>query len=307
MPTSLLSLFRSPYFLVGLAMFLSASNLIVGRAVVDHIPPIALCFWRWTIAFLFLLPFAWPALRTQCRTLLNEWKLLTLLSFFGITGFFVIVYTALQWTTAINASLINATVPVVIVVIAWLMFRDRVTYRQILGIALTLVGVAIIVLRGDLRLLGNLDFAWGDPMMLFATFFWAFYSVLLKRLPKDLNTTAVLTVVIALGLPMLLPLYGLEMATGKSMILDGVTIAALLYIGIFAAAIGYLCWNYGVAKLGPNRTGVLFNLVPVFALFQAMLFLGENLYGYHYLGIPFVFYGIWLASMPPKRKTQAKA
>ena len=251
MPTSLLSLFRSPYFLVGLAMFLSASNLIVGRAIIDHIPPIALCFWRWTIAFLFLLPFAWPALRTQCRTLLNEWKLLTLLSFFGITGFFVIVYTALQWTTAINASLINATVPVVILVIAWLMFRDRVTYRQILGIALTLVGVAIIVLRGDLRLLGNLDFAWGDPMMLFATFFWAFYSVLLKRLPKDLNTTAVLTVVIALGLPMLLPLYGLEMATGKSMILDGVTIAALLYIGIFAAAIGYLCWNYGVAQARP--------------------------------------------------------
>ena len=300
MPTALLTIFRSPYFLVGLAMFFSASNLIVGRAVVDHIPPVALCFWRWMIAFLFLLPFAWPALRTQYRILLNEWKLLLSLGFFGITGFFVIVYTALQWTTAINASLINSTAPVVILVIAWLMFRDRVTYRQILGIALTMVGVAVVVVRGELRLLGELNLAWGDPLMLFATFFWALYSVLLKRLPEGLNTTAVLTVVIGLGLPMLLPLYGIEMASGKFMIFDHMTIIALLYVGIFAAAIGYLCWNYGVAKLGPNRTGVLFNLVPVFALFQAMLFLGETLYGYHYLGIPLVFYGIWLASMPPK-------
>jgi len=302
MPIALLTIFRSPYFLVGLAMFLSASNLIVGRAVVDHIPPVALCFWRWMIAFLFLLPFAWPALRTQYRVLLNEWKLLLLLGFFGITGFFVIVYTALQWTTAINASLINSTAPVVILVIAWLMFRDRVTYRQILGIALTLVGVAVVVLRGDLRLLSELNLSWGDPLMLLATFFWALYSVLLKRLPEGLNTTAVLTVIIGLGLPMLLPLYGIEMASGKFMIFDHMTIITLLYVGIFAAAIGYLCWNYGVAKLGPNRTGVLFNLVPIFALFQAMLFLGESLYGYHYLGIPFVFYGIWLASMPPKLK-----
>ncbi|MCE2509565.1 MAG: DMT family transporter [Alphaproteobacteria bacterium] len=302
MPTQLLSFCRSPYFLVAFAMFLSASNLIVGRAVAGEIPPVALCFWRWTIAFFFLLPFAWPALRMQYRTLLNAWKLLTLLGFFGITGFFVIVYAALQWTTAINASLINAAVPAVIPVIAWLMFSDRVTTRQALGIALTMIGVVIIVLRGDLRLLGEFDLSWGDPMILSATFFWAFYSVLLKRLPEGLNTTAVLTAVIGFGLVMLLPLYGLEMASGKTMPLDGFTIVTLLYVGIFCAAIGYLCWNYGVAKLGPNRTGVLFNLVPVFALFQAMLFLGENLYGYHYFGIPLVFYGIWLATAPPRVK-----
>ena len=229
MPNPLLSFCRSPYFLVTFAMFLSASNLIVGRAVVDHIPPVALCFWRWTIAFLFLLPFAWSPLRVQYRALFGAWKLLALLGFFGITGFFVIVYAALQWTTAINASLINAAVPAVIPVIAWLMFSDRVTTRQTLGIVLTMIGVAIIVLRGDLRLLGELDITWGDPMMLFATFFWAFYSVLLKRLPEGLNTTAVLTVVIGFGLVMLLPIYGFEMAAGKTMVLDEITLIAVSY------------------------------------------------------------------------------
>lgn len=300
-PATLASL-RSPYVLLTVAMFLSASNLIVGRAVVDHVPPVALSFWRWATALLFLLPFAWPALCRQRARLFREWKLLCLLGFLGIAGFLTLAYTALQWTTAINASLINATVPVQIPIIAWLMFRDRVTPRQTVGVLLTIVGVSIIVLRGDLRQLGDLGFAWGDPVMLFATFFWAFYSVLLKRLPEGLHPAAVLTAVIAFGLPMLLPFYALEIASGKSMILDETAIAAILYVGIFAAVGGFLFWHHGVAKIGPNRTGVFFNLVPVFGLFLAMLLLDEKLYPFHFFGIPPIFIGIWLASMPPRRR-----
>lgn len=300
-PTAIFAFLRSPYALLTVAMFLSASNLIVGRAMVDHIPPVALSFWRWATALVFLLPIAWPALRSQYRVLLGAWKLLCLLGFLGIAGFLTLAYMALQWTTAINASLINATVPVQILIIAWFMFRDRVTTRQSLGVALTVLGVAIIVLRGDPRSLGALDFAWGDPLMLFATFFWALYSVLLKRLPDGLHPAGVLTVVVAFGLPMLLPFYALEIASGKTMVLDETTLGAILYVGIFAAVGGFLFWHQGVAKIGPARTGVFFNLVPIFGTFQAMLLLDEKLYDFHLVGIPLVFAGTWLASVLPRK------
>ena len=299
MPTVLSTIFRSPYTLLAIAMFLSASNLVVGKAMVDHVPPAALSFWRWTAAFVFLLPIAWPALRSQYRTLLGEWKLLCLLGFLGIAGFLTLTYAALQWTTAINASLIHASVPAQIPILAWLMFRDRVTPRQTFGIALTMLGVAVIVFRGDFRALGDLDVTWGDPLVLFATFFWALYSVLLKRLPDELHPTGVLVSVIACGLVLLLPFYVIEMAAGKHMILDGTAIVAILYVGVFAAAGGFLCWHFGVAKIGPNRTGVFFNLVPVFGLFLAIAFLGETLYAFHVVGVPLIFVGIWLASWLP--------
>ncbi|PCJ60693.1 MAG: EamA family transporter [Rhodospirillaceae bacterium] len=300
--TAILAFFRSPYTLLTIAMFLSASNLIVGRAMVDHVPPVALSFWRWAVAFAFLLPIAWPALRSQYRILLGAWKLLCLLGFLGIVGALTLTYAALQWTTATNASLINASVPAQIPILAWLMFRDRVTPRQALGIALTMFGVAIIVFRGDLRMLGTVDLAWGDPLILLVTLFWALYSVLLKRLPGGLHPTGVLVAVIACGLIMLLPFYVAEMASGKSMILDETSIAAILYVGVFAAAGGFLFWHSGVAKIGPNRTGVFFNLVPVFGLFLAITFLGETLYAFHVVGVPLIFTGIWLASWLPGKR-----
>ena len=300
--TAILTFFRSPYTLLTIAMFLSASNLIVGRAMVDHVPPVALSFWRWAVAFAFLLPIAWPALRSQYRILLGAWKLLCLLGFLGIAGALTLTYAALQWTTVTNASLINASVPAQIPVLAWLMFRNRVTPRQALGIALTMFGVAVIVFRGDFRTLGDLDLTWGDPLILFATLLWALYSVLLKRLPDGLHPTGVLVAVIACGLGMLLPFYVAEMASGKSMVLDEASIAAILYVGVFAAAGGFLFWHFGVAKIGPNRTGVFFNLVPVFGLFLAITFLGETLYGFHVVGVPLIFTGIWLASRLPGKQ-----
>lgn len=302
MPSAILAVVRSPYLWLTFAMFLSASNLIVGRAVAGHVPPVALSFWRWTIAFLFLLPFAWPALRVQYRVLLREWKTLALLGFLGIAGFLTLTYFALQGTTAINASLINAMVPVLIPILAWMMFRDRVTHRQTMGILLTVAGIAVIVLRGDVGTLMNQRLAWGDPVMLFATFFWAGYSVILKRLPDGLQAAAVLSTVILFGLAMLLPLYLLEMAAGRVMVLDGASLAAIFYVGVFAAAIGFLCWHYGVDRIGPSRTGVFFNLVPVFGLGQATVLLGERLHAFHFVGVPLVLLGVWLATAPPKKR-----
>ncbi|MEO8040404.1 MAG: DMT family transporter, partial [Betaproteobacteria bacterium] len=178
----------SPYLLLALATLFWAGNIVIARAMRADIPPVAMAFWRWTIAFAVVMPFAFRTLVRHRAVLRRSWRLLFLLGGLGVASYNTMCYIALQTTTATNGTLFNSLIPVLIVPIAWLVLRERIRPLQGLGVALSLAGVVVIVARGDLATLRNLTFNAGDFWLLGAMILWAFYTVALRFKPHELDT-----------------------------------------------------------------------------------------------------------------------
>ncbi len=292
---------RSPYVLLSLASLLWAGNMVVGRGMRGDIPPVAMAFWRWTIAFLIILPFTARTLWERRAQIAGSWPVLTLLGFVGICCFNTMCYIGLTMTTATNASLFNSVVPVFIPPIAWVLLRERTRVVQMLGIACSLLGVIVIVAAGDLGTLATLSFNRGDVWLLFAMVLWALYTVLLRYRPEGFGMLPFLAVILLFGWPMLAVWYGIERADGHGIDLNARTLAAITYFGIFPSIIAFVCYNRGVAAVGPTRAGIFVHLVPVFGILLSTVFLGEPPRMFHFVGMVLIFAGIVGATRPAAR------
>jgi drug/metabolite transporter (DMT)-like permease len=277
-------------------MLIWSGNWILGRAVRDDIPPVTLTFTRWAIAAICMAPFAIPRLTGKGAVLKRHWRVIAALGFFGVGFFQVAVYTGLRYTGAINAVLMNSVAPMFIIAIAWLVDGDRVSLRQILGMAISFCGIVVIITRGQVEQLLHLQFNIGDLVIFFAMPAWGLYCVLLRRVPKTLDTLGLLFAINIAGLILVAPFALAEAVFVETPHMTPFSDAAVLYIGIFASFIAYVCWNRGVELIGPNRAGFTTHLLPAFATVLAVMFLGEQLHLYHLVGISVVLYGVWLAT-----------
>ncbi len=284
------------YLLLAIATLTWAGNFIVGRYIYDQVPPASLSLWRWLIALVLLLPFTLPALLKERHILLRHWRLLAVLGASGIALFHVLVYLALRHTEAINAALFMSTTPIVIILLSWALFRERVTGLQALGIAASLTGALVLITRGDPELVLGLRFNRGDLYMLIAVPNWALYSVLLRRLPPGLHPLALVATVAGFGLVFLAPVYAWELAQAGPFALNASTVSSVLYIGVFASVIAYVCWNRGVAAVGANRAGLFMHLIPLYSAVLAVALLGERVRSFHLVGAALIFGGIYLTN-----------
>jgi drug/metabolite transporter (DMT)-like permease len=282
-----------PYLLTAVAPLCWGGNIVLARGVVDIIPPVSFAFWRWAIAFVILLPFAWRPARQDWSRVVKSWKIMSALSILGISFFNTLLYTAVHTTTAINGAMIQTTMPAVIILATRVMFRERVTGLQILGVAICIFGAFIVILRGRWDTLLGMSFATGDILMIGAVILYALYSVLLRRRPA-VHPLSFLIYTFGLGLLFLLPLYLWELAGSATMDLTLPVILSVLYVAVFPSIVAYFFWNRGVEVLGANRTGLFINLIPVFASILAILFLGEILQAFHVIGLVLIFSGMVL-------------
>jgi len=286
----------SPYLLLTLAPLFWALNMVIGRAMRFDIPPVAMSFWRWVIAGALLLPFVARDLRTHWPTIRASWRILALLGLLSVTLFNTLCYIGLQWTSATNGTLLNSVIPVLIIPIAWILLREKARTRQSVGVAVSLLGVLVIVSQGHLEVLLNLSINRGDLWLFTAMVLWAFYTVLLRWRPKELSGLPFLACIVYFGLPLLALAYAVEVASGRSFAFSpgiGLTFA---YFGVFPSILSNLCFNKGVAMVGPNRAGVFVHLMPVFGILLAALLLGERPQLHHLAGMALVFAGIALSS-----------
>lgn len=273
-----------------------AGNFVVGRAMHADIPPVTLTFWRWSAAGCVLLPFAAPSVCRWRAELCRQRLLLLMLALTGVVLFHLFVYTGLHTTTATNAALMLATTPVLIPGFSLLLLKERITLRQGFGIMISLLGVAVIVLRGHLHLIASLTLNPGDLWILLAVPTWALYSVLLRRLPSSLPRLTVLVVIVAIGVVVLAPLYVLEVSRAGAIDVTVETILAIGYVALFASVIAYICWNRAVIEIGANKSGLYLHLMPVFATGLAIILLSETLRAYHLVGVGFIAMGIVLTT-----------
>jgi len=284
------------YLLLVLPPLFWAGNSVLARGVADLIPPVAMSFWRWTIALLILLPFTWKQTLKDWPEIKQHWKIIFLLGLFGIASFNTLLYTAAHSTTAINIALTQSVMPVIIVFISFILFRDRITRTQIFAIALCTLGAGYIVIHGDWQRLLQLEFVIGDLIMLLAVSLYGLYSVLLRKRP-DIKPMSFLTSTFAVGVVLLLPLYLWERQTAAPLELSQPVIISLLYVAFCPSILAYLFWNQGIHEIGANQAGLYINLVPLFASLLAVLFLGEHFQTYHLIGIVLIASGLLLFNL----------
>ena len=228
-------------------------NIFIGRLVHAEVPPVGLSFWRWVLALAILLPFAWPRLRRDWPEIRRHWRALALLAFFGMALFHTTLYLSVNYTTATNAALLVAICPVLVPLLSWALYREPVTPRLLLAIAVSLIGVAVVILRGDLANLRTLSVNKGDFIMLAAVFFWSMYTVLVKRRPAALHPQSLLAATMALAIVLLLPVYLWESAIVRTMPVTQDSLLAVAYVVVFASLLAFLIVMNALAVLLRKR------------------------------------------------------
>ena len=284
------------YLLLILTVLFWSGNFIVGRGIHNEIPPITLAFWRWAVALLIILPFSLGHIVHQFDIIRRNWKILTVLAILSVTNFSIFIYMALKSSTVTNTVLINSMTPIFIVMVSWMGFKERITLRQSIGIALSLTGLMFIIANGNLSTLISVRFSKGDMWTISAGISWALYSVLLKKCPIELNSLGFLATLIIIGTLFISPFYIWEMSTGKTMNITKASIGSIIYVALFASVLAYIFWNKAIQIIGANKTGIFIHLIPVFSIILAIIFLDEKLRGYHVKGSVLILLGIFLTS-----------
>ncbi len=289
------------YALLLVAPLMMASNVVIGRAAAEVMPPVGLAFWRWSLAFVLMLPLAGPGLWRHRHALRREWAALLLLGALGMGVCGAFVYVGLKTTTATNAGLIYAASPALILVISALARGEPVRPRQVAGIVLAIAGVVVILARGDFAALLALRFTIGDLWVLGATIAWAVYSVLLKRGALAMPTFALFAAIAAAGVLCLTPFYIAETLAGQPVVWTPEALMSVAGVAVFASVLAYSSYQKGVTLIGPARSGPFMYLMPAYAAVLAMLFLGERLALFHMLGFALILSGVMLASAAVRR------
>lgn len=285
-----------PYLLLTLTALFWAGNMVMGRGIRADVPPVALAFWRWALALLMLLPFALPDLRRQWPQLKAGWPAVLVLGLLGVGGYNTFAYFALQHTTATSATLLNSFIPIATIAFAFLFFGRRLARPEAIGVVVSMIGVVVLVSRGELAVLTGLQLNRGDLWMLLAVGVWGLYTVGLQWRPAGVSPMLLFAAFTVVGLAALAPVYAWEIASGQHINPSPMAITGILYVAIFPGFLGYLFYNAGVAAVGPARGALFIHLMPVFATVLAAIFLGERPYPYHFAGITLVLAGIALAT-----------
>lgn len=281
--------------------------MLTARAVADIIPPAALAFWRWIGAFLLLLPFCAGALWRGRGAVRREWPDLLVLGALGMGVCGAVVYLGAQTTTATNIGLIYASSPVLIILIARLFYGERLSPRQLGGVALCLAGVLAVVARGDPATLLGLRFSLGDLLILAAALSWAIYSVLLRHRPSAFDPTARLAAITLGGIAVLAPFTlweGLALGTPS---LSWHTLGVIALLALVPGFAAYRAYGHVQDTLGSGPTGLIMYLIPLYNGVLAWLLLGESLHTYHLAGALLVLPGIFLATRPAAAPRPAAA
>lgn len=289
-------LHANPYLLLTLTALLWAGNMVMGRGIRGDVPPIALAFWRWTIALILLAPLALPHVRSQWSRLQAAWPTVVVLGLLGVGCYNTFAYLALQHTTATSATLLNSFIPVATLAFGFLLFGKRLRRAELIGVMVSLCGVAAIVSRGSIDTLLALSLNTGDLWMLAAVTVWGLYTVGLQKRPEGVDPMLMLAAFTVIGLLALTPAYVWELASGRRISLNLASLGGILYTGIFPGFLGYVFYNAGVAAVGPARGSLFIHLMPVFATVLAAIFLGERPQWYHFVGIALVLSGIFLTT-----------
>jgi drug/metabolite transporter (DMT)-like permease len=295
--------FATIFYLIT-ATALWAGNAIAGRVLVGSISPIALSAVRWGLAALLLLPLGWRVFMPASDLWQNKKRFL-LLGLFGVGSYNVLLYLALQTSTAINVTLIGASMPIWMLFIGAVFYQVKPSILQLIGAVVSLLGVGIVLTRGDLTALLSMQMVVGDLLIMLATILWAFYSWMLSRpgtsTERQWPWAEFLMAQVTVGLLWTSFFDGFEIAAGHAFIeLNWWTASLIIFVAIGPSLIAYRCWGLGVNGAGPTVAAFFANFIPLFTALLSAAMLGEPPQLFHGLAFALIVLGIAISSKVSK-------
>lgn len=251
------------WLMVVASTFFWGSNFNAGHAVASYVTPLTAAAERFGIA---LLVFWLLRLFSQAESRLGWSDLLLMLPLgvVGVFGFNYAFFTALHTTSALNAALIMALSPMVSVLFSVVMLKVRIGPAQYLGMLVAFVGVTLVITGGHFS---ALHIASGDGWMLFACCVWSLYSVSARRFASHIPAIQFARWTVSIGaIALIIAALAIEQPVRDISHLNLANHAILIYMGVCGSVLAYIYWLRGVQFLGPDKSAIAFNLVPVFTL-----------------------------------------
>lgn len=285
-----------------LATIIWSGNFLVARGLHLKAGPLDIAFWRWTIAVLVIFPFTLRVILRERRELKRHIVYLAIASILGVSVFNTLLYLAGQTTTTLNLSLISITFPVFTIILTRVFLKEHITAAMTTGIFIIIIGVLLLISKGNVESLLSLTFTVGDLWMLIASLIFAVYSLLVKHRPDEISPLGFLGSTFILGWIFLAPFYFLGKNNLPLTSFDTITIVSFLYIGIFASIVAYFLWNRSVDLLGPSKASMIYYSIPLFSGLLAFIFLDEKVNLVHLISGLLIIFGILVATGKVSKK-----
>ncbi|TAD85978.1 MAG: DMT family transporter [Bacteroidetes bacterium] len=290
-----------------IATMVWSGNFIIARTHSSIVPPITLAFFRWACAALVFFPLGIASFWKQRQLVLQGWLPLACAALFGIALFNTFLYVGGRHSSAINLALISTTSsPIFSMVLARVFLKERVPWHRWMGLGICLVGIVVLISKGQWQTLRHFKFTAGDGWILLAAFSFALYNIFTRKKPATLLPTTYLFVTFWIGAVLLLPGFLWEATNLPAVVWNGNLILVVLYLGVGTSVVAFFCWNAAIARLGAARTALFGNLIPLFSSLEAIWLLNEHLTATHLAGMAIICLGLLAAnSKPPRWLAQA--
>ncbi|MGH6807098.1 MAG: DMT family transporter [Ensifer adhaerens] len=284
---------RAYFYLCVTALFWGG-NSVAGKMAVGHVSPMMLTTLRWVFALLVILVLMTPQIRRDWHKIKQHWLQLLAYGAIGFTTFNALLYSALKYTSAINAVILQAGIPMLIFLFNFMLFRTRASIAQVIGFTVTLVGVLITAAHGDIASLMQLEFNFGDALMIAACIVYAAYTVALRWKPA-MHWQSFIAAPAFGALISAIPLLFWEIGNGTAIIPDMTGWLIVLYAAIFPSLMSQVLYVRGVEMIGANRAGLFINAIPVFGTLLSVMLVGETFHTFHFIALLLVLGGITIA------------
>lgn len=289
------------YLLLSIAALAWAGNAVVSRVAIGEVSPMVLTCLRWTIVSLIFLVVRGRGLADDMRLLLPHWRAGLWMGAIGYTIFSAVLYVAAYYTQAVNLAILQGTIPVYVLLGALVLHGTRASALQMVGVLLTLTGVAVVASKGDVNVLLSLGFNFGDVLMLVGCASYAAYTLRLRDRPRLPGITFFM--LMAMGaFASSLPLLAVEALLGLAQWPTAKGWGVVLFVAIAPSLVAQLSFIRGVELIGPGRAGIFVNLVPIFGAWLSVMILSETFGIYHALALALVIGGILLAEQRAHRQ-----
>ena len=278
-----------------------SGNFIVGKfAFLTDIPPLSLVFYRWLLVWIILLPFTIKQWQIHKKIILGNLPLLFFLGLTSVGLFNSFTYLSLIYTQVINATLLNAAIPAIIILLCFLFRIESTNKFQIVGLIVSIIGVISILTKLNLDILISLDFNKGDLIMVGGVLSWGIYSTLLKKKTFTLPLLTLVHIICTFGLICVTPQYLYELSQGQIIKFDINLVYTLIFLAIFPSIGSYYCWAGAVSIIGANRAGISLSLIPLFSTIMAIILFKEQFHFFHLIGAILIVIGLFLSNKEVK-------
>ena len=274
-----------------------SGNFIVGKfATLFEIPPLTLNVFRWISVWFILLPFTYKEISNNLDYIKENFLVIGFMGVITISTFNSVVYFALNYTQVINAVLVLAAIPAITIILSSLMKIDKTNIFQIIGLVLSILGISSIISNGEIQRITSLNFNKGDLWMLVCVITWSLYSTLLKKYKFKFSQFSLIQLMVSVGILFLIPQYFYEQSIGLEVKFNKAFFLILFYVVIFPAIFAYYCWQKAIELIGPNRSSMFIQLMPLFSAVMAIIIFNEKFELYHFAGAVFIVSGIYLSN-----------